>query len=210
MEKSLKLNILEGLKEIDDSLVIDSNEWPKAYFHDISNIKAVLLGCDPSNQHNRNLEYAFGIGTKTPLLKQFFTGIKNNLDEIEISLNEVYVQNLCQNYFKVETSKNPFWRLYAKIWIKYLKEELDSLAISKDTPVFLTAEDLYKALIKEGIKKQQPKELYSNLELVPIKAEDNYLNRPLIPLFRGGHGYYDLKKWPNYTDHLKKLFLKVI
>jgi hypothetical protein len=203
METSVKQTILSKLKGIDGSIILDTTDWPKAYFKNLDNIKAIVLGCDPSNQHDRNLKYAFGIETKTPLLKQFFAGIENNLMEVGLSREDIYVQNLCQNYFTQETSKNGLWQAAAKVWIPYLKDELDTLPITKDVPVFLTAGDLYKVLIKEGARKHEPKDLYSNPNLLPISADDNYLERPLFPLFRGGQGYYDLKKWPEYIERLK-------
>jgi len=152
------------------------------------------------------LKHAFGIGTEVRLLKQFFLGIENNLSEIGLSRKNVYIQNPCQNYFSTETSKNANWQSAAKIWIPYFVEELNSLPISKNIPVFLTAGDLYKALMKESARKYKPKEFYTNLGLLPINANDNHLDRPLLPLYRGGHGYYDLKKWPGYVEYLKIYF----
>lgn len=108
---------------------------------------------------------------------------------IGLSLEDVYVQNLCQNYFDNETSQNPGWKKAAKIWIPYLKEELDNLPIRKNTPVFLTAGILYDVLIIQGTTSYKPKDLYSRPELLPVKACENYLKRPLFPLYRGGRGY---------------------
>lgn len=206
MDNITRQEILNKLKEVDPLLESDRIDWPAPYFEDINNIKAIVLGCDPTNQHDQHLKYAFGIGTEIPLLKQFFSRIENNLLEVGLSRKNTYIQNLCQNYFSAETSNNANWQSAAKIWIPFLVEELNALPISKNIPVFLTAADLYKVFLKNGIKKYEPKELYSKPDLLPISAEDNHLNRPLFPLYRGGHGYYDLKKWPDYVEHLNTYF----
>lgn len=205
MDDHLKQEVLERLREIDRLTVSDSLTWPNAYCQNSSNIKAIVLGCDPSNRHNRNLKYAFGIETESLLLKQFFAGIQKNMAVIGLSLENVYVQNLCQNYFEKETSKNPGWEEAAKVWIPYLKTELDQLPLSKEVPVFLTAAPLYQVLTVDGIKNYKPRELYTRPELLPIKASDNYLDRPLFPLYRGGRGMYELDQpvWSEYVKHIQ-------
>lgn len=205
MDHHTKQELLARLKGIDSLAVSDTLNWPVAYCEDPTNIKAIVLGCDPSNKHDQNLKYAFGIETQTLLLKQFFAGIQKNLKVIGLSLHEVYVQNLCQNYFEKETSKNPGWQEAAAVWIPYLKAELDALPISKDVPVFLTAGILYETLTIDGIEKYRPKVLYTRPELLPVKAADNYLERPLFPIYRGGRGMYELdqKVWSAYVQNIQ-------
>ena len=183
---------------------MDTIHWPIAYYQKSSKVRAIVLGCDPSNQHDRALKHAFGIGTESKKLRQFFNGIESNLGMFGLSRNDVYVQNLCQNYFNVETSKNKEWMKAAKIWLPYLKEELDSL-IACETPVFMSAEIIYRALLKESVKRLKAEALYSNLDLLPISSSDNYLERPLLPLFRGGRGKYNLNngRWDSYVDYMK-------
>lgn len=208
METTIKQTILNQLKEQCPSSVVDTIHWPEAYCLNKENVRAIVLGCDPSNQHDRQLKYAFGIDTETKRLKQFFTGIERNLEKVGLKRDKLYVQNLCQNYFKDVTSKNKDWIVAAKIWLPYLKEELDSLPIPIETPVFMTAGIIYKALLKESVKVHKPKDLYFNMELLPISPADNHLGRPLYPLFRGGNGYYDLNggKWEGYVEFLKGRF----
>lgn len=208
MEKQERKAFLKKLQENQPDIILNNVNWPKAYCEDIKKVKAILLGCDPSNGHDNNLEFAFGINTNNPKLKNFFLGIEKNLNLIGLTRSDVYVQNLCQNYFISETSKNPIWFYAAKIWIEYLKEELSELNISKDIPVLLTAEALYHVLLKDKVKKYKSKLLYENLTLVPISSNDNYLERPLIPLFRGGRGYYNLDKWTEYKKHIYNIIKK--
>ena len=203
MDQNQKQELLARLKGIERLAVSDALNWPAAYCKDPTNIKAIVLGCDPSNKHDQNLKYAFGIETETLLLKQFFAGIQKNLTVIGLSLHDVYIQNLCQNYFEKETAKNPLWKQAAEVWIPYLKAELNALPISKDIPVFLTAGVLYEVLLQEGIKRYSPRELYSRPETLPVKATDNLLGRPLYPVFRGGRGMYELTRWPAYKEVLK-------
>ncbi|WP_026896761.1 hypothetical protein [Daejeonella oryzae] len=208
MDHTTKQEVLARLKDIDRLPVSDTLNWPNAYCKDPSNIKAIVLGCDPSNTHDKELKYAFGIETETPLLKGFFAGILKNLAVIGMSLNDVYVQNLCQNYFEEETSKNKSWNKAAAVWIPYLKAELDQLPISKIVPVFLTAAPLYQVLTADGIKKIKPRELYTKPELLPVKVSDNYLERPLFPLYRGGRGAYQLdrEEWSLYVKNIQSYF----
>lgn len=204
MEK-LKELISELTNRYPDS-IIKTETLPSAYFEQLDNVKAIVLGCDPSNRHSHNLRYVFGIDSGIPKLDSFFSGIESNLKQIGLDRQCVYIQNLCQNYFKSETTGNTIWHEAAKIWRQYLKEELQSLNILGEIPVLLTAQDIYFGLLNEGVKKHKAKNLYSDLSLVPIPPEDNFLERPLIPLFRGGWGYYELEKWKDYRTHLQRLF----
>ena len=205
MDQQTKAKLLVELTGIEQLSVSENLNWPEAYCKDTSKIRAIVLGCDPSNQHDQNLKYAFGIETETPLLKQFFAGVQKNLAVVGLSLEDVYAQNFCQNYFEKETSKNPGWSQAAAVWIPYLKVELDSLPIRKTVPVFLTASILYEALTVAGKKRYSPHELYSTPTLLPVDASDNYLERPLFPLFRGDMGRYDLgqQKWRQYVNVIK-------
>lgn len=203
MESTIKQTILNQLKEQCPSSVVDTIHWPEAYCLIKENIRAIVLGCDPSNQHDTQLKYAFGIETETKLLQQFFNGIEKNLEMFGLARGEIYVQNLCQNYFINETSKNKHWKVAAKIWLPYLREELDAL-FDRDIPVFMTAEAVYKALLNDKIKRHSAKDLYSKFELIPIKATDNYLGRPLYPLYR--HKNYNLNNQEAYLGFLKTCF----
>lgn len=185
--------------------IIKTETLPSAYCEQLENVKAIVLGSDPSNRHSQNLKYVFGIDSGIKKLDSFFSGIEANLKQIGLDRKSVYIQNLCQNYFKSETTGNTIWFEAAKIWRQYLKEELQSLNIPSEIPVLITAQDIYFGLLNEGVKKHKAKNLYADLSLVPIPPEDNFLERHLIPLFRGGWGYYELEKWKDYRTHLQRL-----
>lgn len=74
----------------------------------------------------------------------------------------------------------------------------------RQIPVFLTLEELYKVLLKSQSEKFKAARLYNSPESLPIPAESNLLERPLIPLSR--HWNYNLKKWPHYSEQVKCLF----
>ena len=188
--------------------------FPKPFpegIEDPAKIRAIVLGCDPSNFSLKDgttneLEFVFGIeGIGKD--KRYFSGILKNLNALGIEKHEMFVQNLCRNYFKQVTNGNPDWAKVAKVWIPGLKKELHDLKISSTTPVFLTALELYKVLLIDKRKPYPLKDLYKNPDLVPIKAEDNLLERPLIPLFRGGGNYYSLTSDKNkdFTTRIKNL-----
>jgi len=186
-------------------------EYPKPYPNKDFNptlVKAIVLGCDPSNFSNNGetsqLETVFGIeGVGKD--GRYFTGILKNLNEVGLKLTDIYVQNLCRNYFYKETKKNDIWYDAAAHWRKTLNEELNQLGIPQSVPVFLTAEELYRALVNEKHTARQCKEFYQTPELIPIEPSENYLERPLVPLFRGGAGYYNLKNWENYRNRIVEL-----
>jgi len=186
-------------------------EYPKPYPSKGFNptlVKAIVLGCDPSNFSNNGetnqLETVFGIeGVGND--GRYFAGILKNLNEVGLTLTDIYVQNLCRNYFYKETKKNDIWFQAAALWRKTLKDELNQLGIPPCVPVFLTAEELYRALVNEKHTVRQCKEFYQTPELIPIKPNENHLERPLIPLFRGGAGYYNLKNWENYRNRIVEI-----
>jgi hypothetical protein len=195
------------LKEQFPDEVMATETLPSAYCEQIENVKAIVLGCDPSNRHSHNLEYAFGIDSGIPKLNLFFSGIEANLKQIGLDRKCVYIQNLCQNYFTSETAGNSIWYQAAKVWRPFLKDELQALNIPKEVPVLLTAQEIYFALLNDGIKKQKAKDLYLTPNLTPIPPKDNFLERPLIPLYRGGKGYYNLDKWKDYQKHISNIIV---
>lgn len=202
----LRMNITELLQQYPDKVL--NLAYPKAYPNgtfDPKNIKGIVLGCDPSNFSNNGktveLETVFGISGKGQD-KRYFKGVLDNLKQIGLLLENMYVQNLCQNYFYAITSENEIWEEVAKLWAVSLKKELTDLKIPENVPVFLTSEKLYHVLLKEGKEKHKAKDLYTNPTLTPIKAGDNLLGRPLIPLYR--HYAYNLDKWKDYVAHIKQ------
>lgn len=158
-------------------------------------VKAIVLGADPSNPQDKTFEYVFGLeqGEKSP----YFSLIQANLKHLGLDLSTIYVQNLCRNYFKDVTDKNPYYVEIAKeFWLPVLKEELDGL-FPPAVPVFVTAWKVMEVVAPQSRKYRHKKsEIYRNA----IIFNENELNRPVIALFRGGRGYYNLNKqiWQDY------------
>ncbi|MDZ7740187.1 MAG: hypothetical protein U5Q03_00030 [Bacteroidota bacterium] len=86
-----------------------------------------------------------------------------------------------------------------------IASEFNRIDNTKSIPVFLRAEDIYKAVMKEGEKLYKPKELYSLQAEIPIPASANLLGRPLVNLFR--HGVYSLNKWEGYKEQLNEVLV---
>lgn len=189
-------------------------EYPRAYPREIKNtiaIKGIVLGCDPSNFSMKDgstklLETVFGIEGKGKD-KRYFAGVLENLEQVGLTLDNIYVQNLCRNYFYKVTNDNPIWISAARHWCNTLKKELDDLKIHNNTPIFLTAENLYLSLIKENVKRIQPKEFYQNPDLIPINKNDNYLDRLLIPLYRGGGTCYKITNQLLYKNRIVQILI---
>ena len=205
MSEEKRRAILEVLQSKFPKEVVLTEKLPFAYCKDISNVKAIVLGCDPTNNlKSQNLKFAFGIGNKDQKLNMFFSGIECNLKEIGLSKDEVYIQNLCQNYFHNVTSKNKKWAKASAYWIPYLIDELTIFNTS--VPVLLTSSYLYNVL-KLG-RKFPPSYYYECKEPVPIPAEHSKLNRPLIPFYRNRRKTdYHLSSgnWPEYQNRLKEI-----
>jgi len=176
--------------------------WPSEN-PDISKIKAIVLGCDPSNfskgSETQVLETVFGIEGKGKD-GRYFAGILQNMNQLGLKLTDLYVQNLCRNYFDKVTAENDCYPEAAKLWRKSLCSELDELQIPRHVPVFMTSQYIYKALIKEAVHEFSPADLYGTHGLLPIAAEDNHLSRPLFPLYRGGYGAYKPDKQLVYKE----------
>ena len=207
------MEIKELKKEFGKKVILDY-DYPKPYpekIEDPSKIKAIVLGCDPSNFSDngktRALEYVFGIVGKGEK-SGYFDKIEENLNIVGLTIKDIYVQNLCRNYFNEITSKNLIWEEAANLWVKSLKNELNSLNIPEPTPVLLTAGELLRFLVYKEKQKKEFKDYYNSSVHVPLAKEDNLLNRPLIPFFRGGHGYYYLSKWPDYAKHITQILKK--
>ena len=163
--------------------VLDITPFPKPYFKNISDVKAIYLGCDPSNKHNTSLQYAFAINNNLPIFNNFHKTHLSNLNEINLGWENVYVQNLCQNHFQKETSQNlKLCEKVAQWWIPYLKKELEKLG--RNIPVLLTSSYLYKVLLLVDWRKYKPIDFYRSKVEISVPAEFILLQRPLIPLYR--------------------------
>lgn len=174
--------------------------FPKPFFETNTNINAILLGCDPTNKHSHELPYAFAIKSGLPVFQSFINGWNRNLLLVGLSFKDVYIQNLCKNYFTVETTKNKIWNNVAEYWIPYLKEEL--CLIPSSIPVLLSSEKLYLVLLNPSEIKHRAYEFYDCKIDFIIKPECNKLQRPLIPFYR--HYKYKINNFDKYKNCLKK------
>lgn len=176
--------------ELIDSCNLDITKLPEAY-KGKRKIKAILLGADPTNNGVKNnqglkeLDAVFGIGSKYE--KDFFSPQLTNLKHLGLTKDELYIQNLCRNYFGEETSKNKHWNGIAQLWIKYLRKEL--VRFNKTIPVLVTAEKILRAIIPTKISAS---ELYEHPEeYLPFFSES--LGRNVYPLFRNPKYYLSVQ-----------------
>jgi hypothetical protein len=164
-------------------------------------IKAIILGADPTHivgNCPKMMEKVFGLekAEKSP----YWRGINKNLRHIGLTLNNVYVQNVCRNYFDRETSKNEKWEeIASNYWIPLLKEELDS-RLEPKVPIIMTTQFILWAALESPEKKINAKILYYEHKYIP--EEDNKLRRKLYAVYR--HPYYSLTKseFFNYRNFL--------
>lgn len=171
---------------------------PKA--HKGSELKAILLGADPTNNGLKKgdkqiiLKTVFGIGE----YDVFFRPQLANLKAIGLSKEKLYIQNVCRNYFNKETSKNKQWSEVAKIWLSFLKEELDGIDPERKLPALVTSEVIMKVLVSETIGKAR--DIYDNC----LWYKSEKLDREVFALYR--HPAYSLLSKNNikYTDFLKE------
>ncbi len=75
--------------------VLDIFPFPNPYCKDFSKVKAIYLGCDPSNKHSTSLQFAFALESGIPIFNKFIQDHLENLKQIKLDWNSVYVQNLC-------------------------------------------------------------------------------------------------------------------
>jgi len=198
-------DILLKLQNLFTDEIIDLKKFPKPFPENIESPKAVLLGCDPTNtKYNIEFEYVFALERKNNKFNSFLKKWDDSLDNIGLSFDTIYTQNLCRNYFSKETTKNPIWIEAGKFWITYLKDELNKF--NENIPILMSSEIIYKVLLINPKDYKKAEFLYSNPQLIPLEKELNKLNRPLIPFYR--HKNYDIKnpKWEEYKSKLIKIF----
>ena len=164
-------------------------------------IKAIVIGADPTYlQDNGKFDTVFGLENPD---SKFFNIILDNLNEIGLSLNNIYVQNLIKSYFRLETSKNKIWSHSALLWLENLKREIDA-QFGREIPIIATAEIILKTMVyREYTDGMTAEKIYK--QKIVFSPEQNYFGRNLIALFR--HHEYRLTKWQSYADHIKRYFL---
>jgi hypothetical protein len=177
---------------------------PLPFVYDINHVKAIVLGADPSNfsEHGKTKEltHAFGIGSGD---SRYFLGILANLEAINLSIKDVYVQNLIPEYLPEETSKYKDWEKIAEIHLPQLIKDLDAFDKKRRIPVLVTAERVMKFLTERKLPK--PKDIYQ-MKSEDLVFRDNKLRRVVIPFYR--HPDYGLNKADNegFRDRLIKVF----
>lgn len=208
------MNNIEAIKLLRDKFgedILPITQMPKAYCNNTNEVKAIYLGCDPSNKHSQSLPYAFALKSSIKIFNGFIKTHEENLNAIGLNWNSVYVQNLCQNYFEKETSKNyKVWKAAAKeYWIEHLKKELDS-KFEQEIPVLLTSQYLLEVLTSDTWKNIKAPDFYECRVNVPVPAEENKLCRPLFPMYRGKSRIYKVSyhlkntKWSEYKLRIIK------
>ena len=175
-----------------------------------TNVKAIVLGTDPTTNGNLTFNKVFDIGGD----KRYFSSTNKNLfliftdykhtENYDI-LDLIYAQNLCPDYLEYSTNnyKRNAWVKFVldQGYISELREKLDQ-KFSKNIPVFLTASYLLYALIKPDSKSCSRKiaDYYSGASNF-ITPENSELNRTLIPLSR--HHEYSLIRQKEYLNHIR-------
>lgn len=222
--KELLYKFLEVLKEINDKQmlriltyshgpdkILNITPFPKPWNPGLKNIKAIYLGCDPSNNSGDQFEYVFALEGNKPRYTNFIKSHAENLAAVNLTWNSVYVQNLCRNYFHDETSKNlTLWKQVARhFWVPRLKQELS--IFRHKMPVLLTSQYLLEVLAFDGYEKIPAYDFYNCDHPVPIPAERNLLGRPLIPFYRGynqrikeSYHLYN-ERWQNYRKRIREI-----
>lgn len=181
----------------------DITNLPKPYLGK-NKLKGIILGVDPTNEGIKNklglieLEYVFGLNHDT-YEGLFFAPQKENLDELELSKEDFYIQNLCRNYFTESTYKKDFWYdTFNKIWINYLLDELKDF--DSKLPILSTSDVVTFALCPFA-KDFRTKEIYKGL-LIPNFFYVVNLKRIVYPMYRNKD--YKLKYFENYKNFLKE------
>jgi len=178
---------------------IDNTKFPEAFAEKPENIKAIVLGADPTNPQGNFFEYVFGLENPN---SPYFRSILMNLATIDLNLGNIYVQNLCPNYFTNETDKNiAYESIASKYWLAYLKEDLD-LRFNSHVPVLITA---WKPLLVVAPDAEKFKDKKIAIYSQAVIFNQNFLGRPVFAFFRGGrrlgfNGFYDLK-FPGFSEY---------
>lgn len=182
-------------------------EHPKPFCLNKKIFKVFILGADPTNFTDNGkpkmIEYAFGILSDEP---RYFSSILRNLNHVGLHLEDIYVQNVIQEYLEDETSKNKDWEVHAQKWLPKLKKELDSISKAKRKPILITAERIMKFLVNDDFKLPNAKDIYSNdrQELFIVKPKNNKLGSPLIAFYR--HPAYGMAQNDKYWEFLINMF----
>lgn len=194
-----QIEILDSLIEKYSDLIFIGYTIPPAW-HGKGPIKAIILGADPTHIVEEGkppveMKTVFNLTyPKSP----YWRGIRRNLEQLGLGEDDIYVQNVCRNYFSEETSRNKLWIEIARnFWLPFLKQELDE-TFPESIPVLMTTEFILKAALNEGIKAPRASDIYEGC--MSIRPQDNLLGRELVGFYR--HPVYAVKLWPAYMKYL--------
>ncbi len=190
--------LLAFLEKEYSEVYVKAESLPKPYIGQ-QEIKAILLGTDPGTENNKMFEYVFGLESKD---LRYSTFIRNNLEVLNnLSIDNLYIQNLCKNYFNRDSDKNKYWEDVAKLWLPIIKQEIDG-QFKKNIPVLLSTEKLLRVVLTNKENKETARYYYENLFF--IDEGENFFGRVLIPFYR--HTEYALSKWNAYRDKVDNYF----
>ncbi len=207
--------LINQLRETYGEQIVVTNDLPKAYCPGgIEAVQAIYLGCDPTNlKYNIHFPYVFAHNYAGNEFKQFIKMHMEQLKAIDLKWETVYTQNLCRNYFDLETGVNKIWKKVAEeFWVERMKEELS--VFDPKIPVLLTSQLLLEVLGDKKTSKYTAPEIYECKREIPIPADKNKLGRPLIALYRGKNPNYKVsyhlkyKEWDKYRKSIIEI-LKV-
>ncbi|MFA5848853.1 MAG: hypothetical protein WC833_03140 [Bacteroidales bacterium] len=204
--------IITDLRQRFGEFILPIEQLPHAYYPGgITNVKAIYLGCDPSNNHSIELPYVFAHNCNLKVFNTFIKAHTFQLEQIGLNWEKVYSQNLCRNYFKIETAKNRIWKTVAiNYWVDQLNKEL--AMFDSKIPVLLTSQVLLQVLAIGRYENILAPDFYECKVTIPIPAQESKLNRDLIPLYRGKSPQFNVsyhlknKEWQNYREEIIKYF----
>lgn len=167
-------------------------------------VKAILLGADPTNDgipKNRGLKILDKVLGIDGQFESYFFGIQQrNLKAIGLSKNNVYIQNVCRNYFSIQTSENKYWYKTAALWTQHIKKDLESY--DRNIPILATCKEVYTFLTG----KSGPFSDIYNLKIELPSVCSIVFKREVLPLFRGRAYILNDGKWTKYKNYLTEYF----
>lgn len=202
MEDQLILNeLIADYNTSDKKIISDKLPFPKAFKGD-KKTKTIVLGADPTHITKdgiTDIKVVFNLCKSVKY--RYWNSIERNINQLGLELNDLYVQNICRNFFEQETSKHKqLWIAVAQnFWIEKLKKELDSL-FEKDIPILMTTQFILQAALKSKSDFLPAQKVYN--ECLFFSRENNFLDRNLYALYR--HPLYSLENYHKYADFLRE------
>lgn len=195
-EVNNKLNNLQEKLKKDSYLSpdIDFNYefiLPYSKANNISDIKLVIIGQDPTIQDKRNTQKnrqkeiisTLDLDNENGVLSKYCNLICKHLG-FDLNKN-VYATNLCKCIFKSKPAYNGVIDKHSMVWVPFLKEEL---SVFSDKTIFITlGEPLIKQLIHSNKKKvgyywDNCGNYESKLNFKNCESTENYLLKRLYPI----------------------------